>query len=171
MNPTGAVQDEGRTLVLTRGFAAPIADVWASLTEPDRLERWFGTWSGDPSTGSVLVTLNAEGEDAPPARCEIRTCEPPRLLAVRTSDEHGDWHLAAELSEDDGKTTLVFRQEQLDPASVAEVAAGWEWYLDRLKAAMTGATPPGLAEFEDIYLPMGAAYAAKAEQRRPHPTA
>lgn len=51
MRPTGALEDGGRTLVLTRRFSARIDDVWASITDPERLSRWFGTWSGDPSTG------------------------------------------------------------------------------------------------------------------------
>ncbi len=41
---------EGRdVLVLTRAFRAPIADVWAAVTESDRMARWIGTWTADPA--------------------------------------------------------------------------------------------------------------------------
>lgn len=33
----------GSALVVSRTFRAPIEDVWASVTEPDRTARWFGT--------------------------------------------------------------------------------------------------------------------------------
>lgn len=39
----------GGQLVFTRTFHAPLADVWAACTEPKRLERWIGTWTGDPA--------------------------------------------------------------------------------------------------------------------------
>lgn len=163
MNPTGTLDDDGRTLVLVRRFAAPIEDVWASLVDSERLGRWFGTWSGDPSTGSVMVTMNAEGEPVPPALFEIRTCEPPRLLSITASDDHGDWRLTAELSAVDGTTTLTLRQEEIDPTSLPETGPGWEWYLDRLVAVLSDDSPPTLDDFEATYAPMGAAYAAMAE--------
>ena len=37
---------------VTRTFHAPIDDVWAAVTEPERLARWLGTWTGDPATGT-----------------------------------------------------------------------------------------------------------------------
>ena len=38
-----------RYVVFERTFRAPIDDVWAAVTEPERLERWIGTWTGDPA--------------------------------------------------------------------------------------------------------------------------
>ena len=38
---------DGNAVVVSRTFRAPIEDVWASVTEPDRTARWFGTWTGD----------------------------------------------------------------------------------------------------------------------------
>lgn len=160
MISTGALEDDGRTLVLTRRFATQIGDVWASITDPERLGRWFGTWSGDPSSGSVMVTMNAEPEPVPPVRYAIHACEPPRLLAVSATDGYGNWRLTAELSELDGATTLVLRQEDLDPGSLPEIGPGWEWYLDRLLAAVSGSSPPTLDDFDAGYMPMSAAYAA-----------
>jgi uncharacterized protein YndB with AHSA1/START domain len=38
---------DGNPLVVSRTLRAPIEDVWASITEPDRTARWFGTLTGD----------------------------------------------------------------------------------------------------------------------------
>jgi uncharacterized protein YndB with AHSA1/START domain len=158
MNPIGSVEDDGRTLVLTRRFRAAIEDVWASITESDRLARWYGTWTGDPATGTVMVTMNAEAEPVAPLAYTITTCEPPRRLAIEAADSFGRWQLSAELREAAGTTTLVFRQHDLDPTVVADVGPGWDWYLDRLAATIDGTTVPSLADFEATYAPLGTAY-------------
>ncbi len=46
MSPTPTGRLSGNDLVLTRTFRAPIADVWASLTDPWRTARWSGPWQG-----------------------------------------------------------------------------------------------------------------------------
>lgn len=158
MNTKPRLEDDGTTLALTRHFNSPIEDVWASITESDRLARWFGTWTGDPSTGSVTVTMNAEAEPVSPSRYDIGECTPPRVLAVSTEDDGGVWHLRADLSESDGVTTLVLRHEHIGPDEVASAGVGWEWYLDRLAAAAAGGTPPSLEDFDAQYLPRMATY-------------
>ena len=163
MNLTGTLEDDGRTLVLVRRFGVPIDDVWASVTESDRLARWFGTWTGDPASGTVLVTMNAEAEPGAPAPFRVDACEPPRLLAVSAEDEYGNWRLSAELTEVDGGTTLTLRQMDVDPKMLPETGPGWEWYLDRLVAAVEDAEPPSLADFDTDYLPLGPGYAVLAQ--------
>jgi uncharacterized protein YndB with AHSA1/START domain len=51
--PTGRLlaSKEGRDLVLTRSFRAPIEDVWASITESDRTGRWFASWNRRAGAG------------------------------------------------------------------------------------------------------------------------
>jgi uncharacterized protein YndB with AHSA1/START domain len=167
MNPTGTVDREGRSLVLTRSFAAPVEDVWASITESERLGRWFGTWTGDPADGFVMVTMNAEPEPGTPLRYDIDACDPPRLLRISANDDAGHWVLAVELAEDDDGTTLTFRQEEVDLSAVGDMGPGWEWYLDRLAAAVAGTEPPGLAEFETDHMALAPAYAAMSEPSTP----
>ena len=98
MIPTGTLHDDGRTLVLRRTFTAGIEEVWASVTESERLGRWFGTWTGDPASGSVMVTMNAEPESGSAERFDIQACEPPRLLSVSATNDYGHWQLTVELS-------------------------------------------------------------------------
>ena len=47
-------------------FHAPIEDVWAAVTEPERLARWIGTWTGDPATGTRAVRDDVRGSGAAP---------------------------------------------------------------------------------------------------------
>ena len=46
--PTGRREERRRgrpSLVFERTFRAPIEDVWAAVTESDRLARWIGEWT------------------------------------------------------------------------------------------------------------------------------
>lgn len=132
------VRDGLATLVLERRFRAPAADVWAAVTEPDRLVRWIGTWSGDPASGTVDFRMTAEGEDIAAEAVTILECDAPRRLAIviaNAAEASGQWHLELDLSERDGVTTLQFAQRLQDPAIASDVGPGWEYYLDRLVAA------------------------------------
>lgn len=120
-------------LVLTRTFAAPIEDVWAAITESERLGRWFATWTGDPATGRVEVTWAYE-DDMPVEPYVIEVCEEPRHLRVRNvHDDPGQvWVLDAQLHEEDARTVLTFAQGLTEGHPVTDVGPGWEYYLDRL---------------------------------------
>ena len=141
--PTGrrATRNGHDSVVFDRTFRAPIESVWAAVTESDRLERWIGTWTGDPASGSVLFRMNAEGDEVKPETFTIDDCEPPHRLALtsRVMDEQTVWHFVLELSEAGGTTTLTFSQSVPDAELAAGVGPGWEYYLDRLVAAETGA--------------------------------
>lgn len=156
--PTGRVRHEGGrpTLVLTRTFRAPVEDVWAAVTEPERLERWIGTFTGDPAVGHVLFRMTAE-EGMPEERFEIRECRPPHVLAVTSRVGDDQWHLVLRLTEDDGVTTLTFTQPAVDPEQVGDIGPGWEYYLDRLVAAETGGVV-GSIDFGDYQPAMSSYY-------------
>ena len=158
-NATGhyETRDGQDLIVLTRTFRAPISDVWAAVTESDRLSRWFGTWSGEPTSGCVQVRMNAEGEDVPEETFVIQTCEPPHHLAVRTGQGEDAWDLALELTQSAGVTTLEFTQVIDNPAVLESVGPGWEYYLDRLVAAQTGADPSAI-DFDRDYYPALSSY-------------
>ena len=137
------VRDGTTYLVLDRTFEAPIESVWAAVTEPDRLARWIGTWTGDPASGQVDFRMLFEGEDAPDEVFSIDECDPPRRLATRHQIPGNDfvWRLELDLTERDGVTTLTFAQVMEDPEVAENVGPGWEYYLDRLVAAEAGRRP------------------------------
>ena len=148
-------------VVFTRTFAAPVADVWAACTDPARMERWIGTWTGDPASGEIVFRMTAEGEDVPEEVYLVEACEPPHRFVLRSRDavpfsEDGSgprvaWQHTLELAEVDGVTTLTFTQVVPDgPVGadmVASVGPGWDYYLDRLVRSVGGADP-GQVVFE-----------------------
>jgi uncharacterized protein YndB with AHSA1/START domain len=143
MTPTGRIveQDGRHVLVQTREFRAPIEDVWAAVTEPERLARWIGTWTGDPTSGSVRFQMLFEGEEHEGEDMEIRVCEPPRRLHLTSRVGEEVWLLELDLTHADGVTTLTFSQPGVTEEQVGGVGPGWDYYLDRLVDAETGADP------------------------------
>lgn len=164
--PTGRVDDspEGRRLVIERSFRAPIDDVWASLTEPDRFARWYGPMAGEARVGSTIsVTMIAEDEIAPQPAV-ILECDPPRRFRVDLGDRGEPWHLSVDLVEVDGVTTMTFVQTLSPEIDVAEVGPGWEFYADRLTAARDGVEMPDW-EADGYQRALGPHYAAERDGR------
>ncbi|MFI6865942.1 SRPBCC family protein [Nocardia sp. NPDC050406] len=161
--PTGRLlrTDTGRDLVLTRTFRAPIQDVWASVTEPERSARWFGPWEGEAGPGRNIKVQMVFEEGKPWFEMHIDACEPPRRLALRTTDDAGEWILDAVLTEYAGGTELTFTQHLAPTSNVADVGPGWEYYLDAWVAAEHEAPHP---EFADYYPSMKAYYERLAAQ-------
>jgi len=154
MTQLGTITEvDGRhVLVQTRQFAAPVEDVWAAVTEPERLARWIGTWTGDPAAGSVHFRMLFEGDEHEGESMEIRVCEPPHRLHLTSRVGDEVWLLELDLSHEDGVTTLTFSQPGVAKEQVGEVGPGWDYYLDRLVDAETGADPAG-RDFERDYYP------------------
>ena len=161
--PTGRIRDDdGRlALVVARSFPAPVEDVWAAVTEPARLARWIGTYTGDPASGRVAFVMSAEGE-VQPEDVEVVRCEPPHVLEVVQHTEAGGWRLLLELAEEAGTTTLTFTHLDVDAIQVESVGPGWEYYLDRLVAAATGGQVEAVDFDRDYYPAMQEHYRAAA---------
>jgi uncharacterized protein YndB with AHSA1/START domain len=159
--PTGRVlaTADGRDLVLERDLPGSIEDAWASITESERLARWYCSWTGEPRVGAtVQLTLVGEDSDAT-SPAEIVACEPPNHLAVSTHDESGSWRLEATLTPIDPNRTRLRFVHHLDPeANAEEIGPGWEYYLDRLMATWTDAPPP---DWDDYWPSLAAAYAVQ----------
>jgi uncharacterized protein YndB with AHSA1/START domain len=157
--PTGQVipTATGRDLVLERVLPGSIDDAWASITESDRLGRWFCTWTGEPRVGATveLTMVAEEGDDT--SQAEIVACEPPTHLAVSTHDQGGNWVLEATLTPIDSDHTRLRFVHHLDEETKSEeVGPGWEYYLDALLAATVGDSMP---DFDDYWPSLAPAYA------------
>jgi len=158
--PTGRIETAGdvRRLVIERELRVPIDDVWAAVSESERLERWIGTFTGDPASGHVQFAMTAESEDAAADDMEIRECTPPTRLAVTSQVGDERWQLELDLVERDGATVLTFTQPDIDPAAAESVGPGWEYYLDRLVAVLTGGDVASVDFDRDYYPAMAAHY-------------
>ncbi len=149
--PTGSLTavGEGRyDLVLKRSFKATEEDVWASITEPERTARWFGTWEGEGAPGNTIrLQMGFEEGDAW-SEVRIEACEPPNRLEVVVVADHGDWRLEALVGTVGDSTELTLIHHLEDTAAVGQVGPGWEYYLDMLAASREGEDLP---DFEDYY--------------------
>ncbi|RVW07345.1 SRPBCC family protein [Prescottella agglutinans] len=159
--PQGALDRalDGVDLRITRTFDAPIADVWASITESERTATWFGPWEGEPGAGNTIRVQLAFEEDKPWSEMLIDGCEPPRHLALSVTDPGGSWRLSADLREVDGATELSLTHHGIPVDTVAEVGPGWEYYLDMLVAARQERALP---EFGDYFPAQSEYYRALA---------
>ncbi|NHC46156.1 SRPBCC family protein [Motilibacter aurantiacus] len=146
---------DGVRLQFVRTFDAPVEDVWSALTEPDRMERWIGTWTGDPASGNVLFAMTSEG-DVQPEPVRIVRCEPPHVLQLEMATGDGPWPVTATLREQSGRTELTFVHELAEPYDASAIGPGWQYYLDRLDATVRGAEPA--ADFEPYYPALKDAY-------------
>jgi uncharacterized protein YndB with AHSA1/START domain len=162
MSPTPTGRLFGHDLVLTRTFRAPIADVWASLTDPARTARWFGPWEGDGAPGRTIKVQMVHEEGRPWMDMTIDACEPPSRLAISAGDKQDRWLLEMVLTERAGVTELRFTQHLTGTDGVGEIGPGWEFYLDALVAAREGRPAPS---FDDYYPAMKEHF----EGQRPQP--
>lgn len=150
--------DGRRRLEFRRSWPDPVEEVWAALTEPERLARWIGTYDGHRRPGgSGTFTMTHEQEPAGEA-VTIEVCEPPHRLVVAWAQADGDWRVHLDLSTEAGRTVLRFVQFFAPGTDVADVAGGWHWYLDKLDAEIGGAPPP--EEWETFWAEVGPGYSA-----------
>ena len=163
--PTGVISN-GNRIAFMRNFAASVDDVWASVTEPDRLARWYGTWIGDPSTGQITVIMTSEGEhDGNPAT--IRVCDPPHRLGLTLTGGGEVWQLDLEVDDiGAGQSTLTLVQTFSGPDIIPMVGPGWDFYLDRLVAAETGSNVETIDFDADYYPAMEEHYRTMGERMR-----
>jgi uncharacterized protein YndB with AHSA1/START domain len=131
-----------------REFALPVSDIWAALTEPERLERWIGTWTGEPGVGKSVDFLMLEEGQTEPEPVTIIECDPPRRLVLDWNvPAQATWRVEATLTGDGESTSLHFVQRMSEPEGLRDVGPGWQFYLDRLTASLTGAEMPDWSQY------------------------
>jgi uncharacterized protein YndB with AHSA1/START domain len=135
----GAVRIEDR-------YGTDIDDLWAAITDPDRLARWYGRVEGDLRPGGEFrLHVDAAGLDAV-GRVDV--CEPPRRLRVTTRETEQSWQegqgplfdetAEATLTADGDQTVLVIEVRNLPPDKIAFYGAGWQEHAENLAAHLAG---------------------------------
>ena len=157
---TVTVEPDGRQLLeFRRSWPDPIDDVWSALTEPERMVRWIGRYEGERAPGAegLLFMTFEEGGEESGSPATIVECQPPRRLVLQTQGPGPDpWRMELDLSEQDGRTLLRFRQVFAPGTDVADIAGGWHWYLDKLDSVLTGR--PGPTDWESFWAEVGPGY-------------
>jgi uncharacterized protein YndB with AHSA1/START domain len=157
---TVTTEPDGRQLLeFRRSWPDPIDDVWSALTDPERMVRWMGRYEGERAPGAqgLLFMTFEEGGEQTGSPATIVECAPPRRLVVETAGPADEtWRMELDLTEEAGRTVLVFRQRFAPGVDVADVAGGWHWYLDKLDTEVSGR--PGPTDWESFWAEVGPGY-------------
>jgi uncharacterized protein YndB with AHSA1/START domain len=128
-------------------YDTDIDDLWAAITDPDRLARWHGQVEGDLRPGGEF-RVYIEADDIERTG-RVEACEPPRRLLVtsRETDESYrkgqgvppfDAILEATLTPDGDQTVLVIEVQGMPLDKIAFYGAGWQIHAENLAAHIAG---------------------------------
>ena len=115
-----------------------IDDLWAAITDPDRVARWYGRVDGDLRLGGQFH-LFVDGSEWDGTGV-VEACEPPRHLQVRTKEAAEPYEevIEATLTADGDQTVLVIEARGMPLDKVAFYGAGWQMHAEDLAAYLAG---------------------------------
>jgi len=139
----GSAHGKGVVRVEDR-YNTGIDDLWSAVTDPGRLDRWFGQVEGDLRPGGAF-RATVEGERIG----RIEACEAPRRLRVtwRESDESFrkgrgvppfDATVEATLTPAGNQTILVVEVAGVPLDKIAFYGAGWQIHAENLAVHIAG---------------------------------
>ena len=129
-----------------------IDDLWAAITDPERVARWYGRVEGDLRPGGEF-RLHVEGAEID-ATGRVEACEPPRRLLVTNRETDESWQsgngvppfdetLEATLTADGDQTVLVIEVRGAPLDKVAFYGVGWQLHAEDLAGYLAGREPGG----------------------------
>ena len=142
-------------------FETDIDDLWAALTDPSRLARWYGEVEGDLRLGGEFrVRVFASGWDGT-GRVEV--CEPPRRLVVATKEPEQPEEDVQEvtLTADGDQTVLILEHRGLPLEYLAGYGAGTQVHVEDLAAHIAGRDRADAKPRWDLLMPAYQDLAAK----------
>ena len=124
-------------------YDTEIDDLWSSITDPERLARWYGKVEGDLRPGGAF-TLYLESADLNSIG-RVDTCEPPQRLRITTreSDESArrgngpppfEQTVEATLTAAGAQTVLTIEIRGLPLDKIEYFGAGWQIHAENLAA-------------------------------------
>lgn len=143
LSPTGTIErtPDGGRVRFERHLAFPIEEVWAAITEPERLGDWW-----PPMAAEITVDLREGGSivfdwpdlDFPTMEFEITRLDPPKLLEHKHTSP-GSW-MRWELEPTNEGTRLLatYSVPDIDMAIERGDLVGLHYSLDRLLPALSG---------------------------------
>ena len=152
-NEASVVDEAAFTVRRTITIAAPLEKVWAAVTEPSHISRWFGRTELDGAGAGAVGTMTFDDYGAIPLRVEA--LHEPRMVSYRWNNDDALGALPDAIDEATS-TTFTFTLEPIadgtrltvvetgfgvtsDPAAnMASHAEGWTLELDKLVALVEG---------------------------------
>jgi uncharacterized protein YndB with AHSA1/START domain len=128
-------------------YDTDIDDLWAAITDPERLARWHGRVEGDLRPGGAF-RLYVEASDIE-STGRVEACEPPRRLRVTSRETDESYRkgqgvppfeasLEATLTSDGDQTILVIEVQGMPVDKIAFYGAGWQIHAESLAAYIAG---------------------------------
>ena len=116
-------------VVFDRVYDTDAADLWETLTDPERLARWFARVDGDLREGGRF-TIHFDDDDVP--ECRITSCDAPRGYRWEWSHATHTSLVTVAVEPDSEGARLHLTHTRLSSGRAAGYAAGWDVYLRRL---------------------------------------
>ncbi len=115
-----------------------IDDLWAALTDPSRLARWWGEVEGDLCVGGQYrARVFASGWEG---TGRVEACEAPRrlLLISAEPDQPNEQFTEVTLAADGDHTILVWEERGMPLDYLAGYGAGIQVHVEDLAAYLAG---------------------------------
>lgn len=162
MNDLGSIERDadGRCSVrFVRRLKASPDEVWAALTERDKLDGWLGRMCYEPRVDSTLTIDFGSGIEI---YGRVLAIEAPRLFSFSWSDTADIEALSVvrfELFATNSGTRLELIHSRQPVTMARSTAAGWHAHLELLNGFLESAMP----SWDKVYPPARAAYAPLVE--------
>jgi uncharacterized protein YndB with AHSA1/START domain len=137
----------GLELFVERRIPVTGTEAWEWLTSPARTKKWIGTWRGAATVGGdIRFTMTFE-EDPAAETVTIASCDPGRRFALQWPVGAATARVEISIAEVGQATTVVLAQRFGAARDAGTIGPGWEYYLDRLVAVVTGAPTPDFERY------------------------
>jgi uncharacterized protein YndB with AHSA1/START domain len=113
-------------------------EVWAALTNPERLARWYGEVEGELRIGGeVRLHVFASGWEG---TTRVTECDPPRRLALisKQSGDKNESALEVTLAAHEDKTVLVYEHRGIPLDLLFSYGAGEQIHVEDLGDHLAG---------------------------------
>jgi uncharacterized protein YndB with AHSA1/START domain len=144
-----------------RTFRLSPDEVWAWLSERERMRSWLGDWrTGDD--GRSMFRFSPDDAEAPEFGFRVGVTDPGRFVSLAMVDDEGldHWDLQVKLvpsREVPGGTDLVAEQAMTDQVMAPSVGATCEFFWDRLVLVAHG-QDAGRLDFDEYFLAQAPGY-------------
>jgi uncharacterized protein YndB with AHSA1/START domain len=167
-NPSGSIRALGSlraadgvgVIRIEERFDSGIDELWAALTNRERLAVWYGEIEGELRAGGEFrARVYASGWEG---LGRIEECEPPHTFRVvsRDPNEPDEETMEVTLSGDSKQATLVVEQGNLPSELLWAYGAGLQIHVEDLAAHLAGReladTKPRFDELKPLYQELAA---------------